>query len=240
MPSIPKWIANGMEKVFSGMMNPVQVKKTQYLDNDLKWVQFSGDLSSTKFIPGKVIEFRISDTDFRHYTPALYDKSRGICEVLFYLHGYGPGSEWAKNLQIGDQMKLMGPGGKMSYGYDSPLHYFFGDETSLGLCNNLINEALNQNHEYKCLLELDEIHWDWPKLLSLEAKVVGKSTSFPAQYALLSLNEVEGWEKWKTANFYLSGRAKSIQRFRKSLIDRGVNSKQIISFPYWADGKKGL
>ncbi|MEM6701005.1 MAG: siderophore-interacting protein, partial [Bacteroidota bacterium] len=115
MPTVPKWLANGMEKVFSRMMHPVEVSEIEYLDEKLKRVQFLGDLSKTKFVAGHAIEFRVNDTNFRHYTPSFYDKSKGICEVLFYLHGYGIVSAWAEDLGAGDQMKLMGPGGKMKF-----------------------------------------------------------------------------------------------------------------------------
>ena len=86
MPKLPKWVANGVEKVFSHLMHPVAVTHTQYLDDQLKLVRFEGDLSKTKFTPGNVIEFRVNDTDFRHYTPSLFNKSAGVCEVIFYLH----------------------------------------------------------------------------------------------------------------------------------------------------------
>ncbi|MEM6801930.1 MAG: siderophore-interacting protein [Bacteroidota bacterium] len=242
MPTVPKWLANGMEKVFSGMMNPVHVEEIEYVEKALKKVRFAGNLSSTKFTPGKVIEFRISDTEFRHYTPSFYDKEKGICEVLFYLHGYGPGSQWAANLKVGDEMKLMGPGGKMSYQYSASRHLFFGDESSLGLCKNMADEAEAKGHSYKCLLEVESDHKRWPELIELDAEILHKSTASPAQDAKTLIMDMQGgeWDAWKNAIYYLSGRAKSIQSLRKALIQKGVGSKQIISFPYWADGKKGL
>ncbi|MEM8887332.1 MAG: siderophore-interacting protein [Bacteroidota bacterium] len=242
MPTVPKWLANGMEKVFSGMMNTVHVSETEYLDKHLKRVRFTGDLSSTKFVPGKVIEFRISDTEFRHYTPSYFDKEAGICDVLFYLHGYGPGSAWASALKKGDQMKLMGPGGKMSYAYASSRQFFFGDESSLGLCYNLAEEAKQKGHAYKCLLEMETENTAWPGIISLDAETVGKSSPHPAEPAISYLQQLPAaeWEDWKAASYYLSGRAKSIQAIRKALVQKGIGSKQIISMPYWADGKKGL
>ncbi|MEL6843969.1 MAG: siderophore-interacting protein, partial [Bacteroidota bacterium] len=229
-------------KVFNGMMNPVEVLQTHYYHPHLKWVQFSGDLSNTKFEAGKVIEFRISDTDFRHYTPALYDQAKGICEVFFYLHGYGPGSAWADRLEAGDQMKLMGPGGRMSYQEANNYHVCFGDESSLGLCLNLQNKAKGQGDSFQCLLELEEKHHTWPELISLQARSLGKSEAFPAQEAIEFLEAwpQQKWQQWQEASFYLSGRAKSIQRIRKTLLAKGVHTKQIITFPYWAEGKKGL
>ncbi|MEM6346759.1 MAG: siderophore-interacting protein [Bacteroidota bacterium] len=242
MPSLPKWLANGMEKVFNGMMQPVEVAQTKYYHSHLKWVQFSGELSDTKFDAGNVIEFRISDTDFRHYTPSHYDKAKGVCEVLFYLHGYGPGSIWADRLEAGDQMKLMGPGGKMAYQFEQQRHFCFGDESSLGLCLNIQSEAKKQGNAFKCLLELDAENQSWPEMIALEAELMGKSHEYAAQEALdyIEAWPQTSWAEWQEASFYLTGRAKSIQRLRKSLLNKGVSRKQIISSPYWAEGKKGL
>ncbi|MEL7535187.1 MAG: siderophore-interacting protein, partial [Bacteroidota bacterium] len=208
--------------------------QTKYFHAHLKWVQFSGDLSNTKFEAGNVIEFRISDTDFRHYSPSHYDKESGICEVLFYLHGYGPGSVWADRLESGDQMKLMGPGGKMSYQATQKRHFCFGDESSLGLCLNLQNEARTRGNAFKCLLELDEPNLVWPELIELEAERTRKSDEFPAQEAIDFIEKWQhsSWPDWQEARFYLTGRAKSIQRLRKSLLTKGVNRNQILTSPY--------
>ena len=48
------------------------------------------------------------------------------------------------------------------------------------------------------------------------------------------------WANWKGATFYLAGRAMSVSRFRKYLLNKGVGSSQIRTDAYWADGKKGL
>lgn len=243
MPRLPKWIANGMEKVFSHMIHPVTVTHTQYFDKALKLVRFEGDLSKTKFNPGNIIEFRVSDTDFRHYTPSFFDKNTGVCEVIFYLHQQGVGSHWAENLKPGHQTKLMGPGGKISFKNDSTYHYCWGDESSLGLAYCLQQVATRQQKNFKSLLELHLNHQHWTEKLGLHALVVGKSDTNPAQETIEYLNQVnqQTWQReWQPATFYLTGRAKSIQQFRNTLRQKGVSSQQILIEPYWADHKKGL
>ncbi|MEM9673173.1 MAG: siderophore-interacting protein [Bacteroidota bacterium] len=242
MPSLPKWIANGTEVLFRSMMHPVEVSQIEYLDDELKRVRFAGDLRSTSYAPGQVIEFRVNDTEFRHYTPAYYDQEEGICDVLFFLHDYGPGSQWADTLKSGDTTKLMGPGGKMRFQSEHQHHFIFGDESSLGLCTMLKSEVNEQQREYLCLLELDEAHQHWPELVNLQADVVTKSDQHPAREAVRWIQEMQGrlWDTWQQAVFYLTGRAQSIQAVRRRLIERGVGAKKIITFPYWADGKKGL
>ncbi|MEO1451641.1 MAG: siderophore-interacting protein, partial [Bacteroidota bacterium] len=200
------------------------------------------NLDHAPYKPGQVIEFRINDTDFRHYTPAFYDQEEGICEVWFYLHGLGPGSSWVAALQVGDQVNLLGPGGKMHFKTDYPLHIAFGDESALGLCNALYQTASSYQQAFHCLLELAPDHQAWPELVSLPAEVVASSVEQPAAGALAYVKGIEGsdWEPWQSAIYYLAGRAKSIQHLRTALRARGISNRQIISFPYWADGKKGL
>lgn len=242
MPTLPKWLANGTERVFSHMMHSVSVVEIEYLQNQLKRVRFQGDLQRTRFAPGKVIEFRINDTEFRHYTPSLYDTEAGICEVLFYLHGCGPGSAWADHLRVGDRHKLMGPGGKMAFQPEAPFHFTFGDETALGLCLILQNAAMQAGKRSDCILELAGDHFPWPEQLGLKGQWVSHSAYLPGEAALDKINH---WEQtagpaWSQCAFYLSGQARSIQLVRDALRQRGISPKQIITLPYWAKGKKGL
>ncbi|MEM1121899.1 MAG: siderophore-interacting protein [Bacteroidota bacterium] len=242
MPTVPKWMANAMEKLFANQFHPVKVTDMTYLDMQLKRVRFEGDLSKTKFKSGKVIEFRVGDTAFRHYTPSHFDKENGVCEVLFYLHGLGEGSEWAHSLSLGDSVKLMGPGGKMTLKENAHKHFFFGDETSLGLHLNFATTAQRLGKEWTSLLELKQEHQHWSELINLPSKVVQSSFEYPAKDAIALLENIDhSW--WTTAHetiFYLSGRAKSILAFRNYLRSKGISSRNMQTYPYWAKGKRGL
>ncbi|WP_350340285.1 siderophore-interacting protein [Paraflavitalea speifideaquila] len=56
--------------------------------------------------------FRASDRELRHYTPSAFDRERGMFEVLFHIHGNGPGSKLADRLLPGERLKVSVPGGK--------------------------------------------------------------------------------------------------------------------------------
>lgn len=242
MPRVPTWLGNTMEKVFSNMMPPVIVTEIEYIDLNLKRVRFEGDLSNTKFIPGYVIEFRVNDNDMRHYTPSYYDKEKGICDVIFYLHNKGVGSKWAENLHVGNKTRLMGPSGRLKYSEQSQKHFFFGDETSLGLFKCIKEEVLKNNQEYFCLLELDKDNQHFKELLNFSGGTLDKSLDNHVQKLndkIQNFSE-DFWDIWREAKFYLSGNAKSIQVVRKALINKGANSRQIVTEGYWAPGRKGL
>ncbi|MBX2922565.1 MAG: siderophore-interacting protein [Chitinophagaceae bacterium] len=243
MPSVPKWLGDTMDVVFRNMYHPVIVTNVHYLNNQLKKVRFEGDFSKTKFTPGNVVEFRVTPNDFRHYTPSYFNTTEGVCEIVFYLHAGGPGSHWAKQLQPGDTVKLLGPGGKLSYLPAFSNHFVFGDETAIGLMNCVKEEADRSGHSFFALAETQVAHRDWIHLFSLQPAVsVESSSGDPAIPAIRFLNDVaEEWEpSVKDTCFYLTGRAKSILAMRKYLLSRGVGMKQIKTEPYWAEGKKGL
>jgi NADPH-dependent ferric siderophore reductase len=245
MPKAPKWLGDTIETMFSSHVHPVVVSEVNYIDQRLKKVRFEGDLSRIDFAPGQVVQLRVSDTEYRHYTPSFFDRENGVCEVLFYLHGQGPGSDWADKLKTGQTVKFRGPGGRLKYNRSAKYHFLFGDETSIGLFQ-CIKEAVDQNRqEYLCVMELEEAFANWPDSARLSAEVVSKSLENPAADAIQILDSVSTpdsvfWEVWKDATFYLAGRAKSIQSFGKKLRELGVSGRQIRTEPYWAEGKAGL
>ncbi len=242
MSRIPKWLGDTMEVVFSKMIHPVEVLSVKNIAPALKSIVMEGNFTGVKFKAGNVIEFRINSKEYRHYTASRFDTEKGICEMLIYLHGHGDGSKWIDNLQVGDSLKLMGPGGKIAYLDDREHHFIFGDETSLGLLLSIQEEANRKGHRHFGLAELEEKHKDWPALLGVSAEVVPKSFEHPAAPAWDKLESMEDefWAQWQEAAFYLTGRAKSIQAVRKVLIAHGISMKQIKTEPYWAERKKGL
>lgn len=242
MTKAPKWLGDTMEVVYQRFMYETVITNVEYLDEKLKRVRFEGDFRKIKFMPGNVVKVRVNDTEYRHYTLSAFDAKTGFCEIVFYLHGLGPGSNWAEGLKMGDRAKLLGPGGKLYYSENRVNHFLFGDETSLGWMKCMEEEAERRGEFFFGFAELDESHHDWAERLGSSVKIVGKSSEFPAQPVI---DIVKEWEEdfWLTAVdtvFYLTGRTKSIQAFRKFLLSKGISSKKIKTEPYWADGKSGL
>lgn len=242
MPTLPKWLANGVEHLFDHLMHPVEVQSIQQIAPQLKRIRFVGDLSTVTYQPGQVIEFRVNETSFRHYTPSALNKEEGWCDVLFYLHGKGPGSQWANQLVPGDATKLIGPGGNMHFEQKTSYHFVFGDASALGLALVLQETAEAVGHEFLCLLELTETQQDWAHRIGLDADVIRPSTH---PIALPALQEIESWtspfwQTWQQAHFYLAGQKASIKAFKHGLRRQNISSHQITTSPYWAKGKKGL
>ncbi len=242
MATVPKWLGDTMEVVYQRFMHEMVITDIEYLDEKLKRVRFEGDFRKIKFTPGNVIKVRVNDTEYRHYTLSAFDAKAGFCEIVFYLHGSGPGSLWAERLKMGDRAKLLGPGGRLHYSENRENHFLFGDETSLGWMKCMEEEAESRGEFFFGFAELDEAHQDWASRLGSSVKIVDKSADSPAKPVI---DIVKEWEEdfWTTAGgtvFYLTGRTKSIQAFRKFLLSKGISSKKIKTEPYWAEGKSGL
>ncbi|MFT3703044.1 MAG: siderophore-interacting protein [Agriterribacter sp.] len=227
MPSLQKWLGDTMNVVFSKMVHPVSVTKSEYLNERLKRVRFEGDLSGTKFKSGNVVAFRVTPNDFRHYTPSYYNESKGICEIIFYLHGKGVGSQWAEELSPGYSSRFIGPGRRLSYSLQSSNHFIFGDETSLGLMSCMHAEAERNNHSFFALMETGSTNRHWNSFFpSIPAVYITSSIEYPAKSGILFFEQLDDWlVAMEHTAFYLTGRAKSILAVRKYLLSKGVSNK---------------
>lgn len=100
----------------------------------MRLVRLRGEaLRHLPWTAGQEVEFRVDPRAFRHYTPSRYDPERGEMEILFYLHGYGPGSDWVSHLVPEQPIALMGPGHGLNLATESAWHLVIGDETTIGL-----------------------------------------------------------------------------------------------------------
>ena len=241
MPKVPKWVADAMESIFSGKTRKVIVVEVSYLHPSLKKITFKGDFTGVKFKIGQAIFFRVDDMNFRNYTPSYWNSTTGVCEVIFHLHGNGPGSRYIDELKLNDTLTMGLPRGfdmyKNSYNY----HFFFGDETAIGLFKSLKQVIDENGQNYIGVLEADKDFCSFETDLGCLLDVVPKSQN-KAENAISFLESINGslWELWKSGVFYLMGNARSIQNFRKALKEKGVSSKNIITQPYWVEGKIGL
>ena len=241
MPKLPSWLANTVEKLISNKIVQVEVLEAKMLSHNIKSVTFKGDFYETEFIPGMEILFRVNANEYRHYTVSRFNREDQTCEVIFYLNRRGPGNAFAENIQCGDQLKLIIDKARVKYNNGSSQHFFFGDETSIGLYESLGKKAVEMDEEYFGILELDEENFEALNCIKLLIDAVPVDKNTPAERAIQWMENMHPkcWEMWQYATFYLTGRAKSVQQFKKYLKQRGVGFNQIITMPYWEIGKIG-
>jgi NADPH-dependent ferric siderophore reductase len=233
MPELPIFLANTMEPWFA---RPARVRQIEEIAQRLRRVTFKGEaLKGVSFQAGQEIEFRVSERAFRHYTPSRFDAKTGELEVIFYLHGKGPGSIWAENVSVHQSVGVLGPGGGFRVDPSAKKHLFLGDETCLGLFTAM-TQALPAGSLCVGAVEVEPGAEKWPAAIGLPLD--------PAPRRLLHGNALHDWLavlKMKPDAVYLAGHAQSIARLRLLLTDTFNIPKRIIhTKPYWADGKKGL
>ena len=232
MPEMPAFLANVLEPRFA---KPTRVTDVVELAPSLRRVRLEGDsLRGLKFRPGQEIEMRVSDRAFRHYTPALLDAASGALEIVFYLHGGGPGSSWAAALSRGQQVGVLGPGGSFRL-QDAKRHVFLGDETALGAFACMARAA---GGEVLGAVEVEPGGESWPRAVGLELPAVARSGA--RGDALLGWLRASAPAVADDVCFYLAGHTASIVRLRAELLEAGWPRRCVRSKAYWADGKRGL
>ena len=238
MPNLSPWLANTLEKVILNKIHEVTVAETVMLSDHLKQVTFQAT-NELDLVPGNGILIEVNVTEYRYYTIADFNREANTCQVIFYLKPQGLGSAWAKSVRKGDGLKFIIDQAEIQYEYHANQHFFFGDETSLGLYESFVKTAKNLEHEYFGILEMKEENHTALKNIKLLIDAVPSEVMFPAENAIEWMENMHPkcWDMWKGAKFYLTGREKSVQRFKKYLKNKGVGYPQIQSTPYLENGK---
>lgn len=239
MPRMPKWLGDFSEKTFKSAYKKTIITEVEYYATQLKRIRYQGEeLKSVDWRAAQEVEFRVSETEYRHYTPLCWNNIDGYTDVLFFLHGQGPGSHWAARLALGDEVNLIGPAGKFVLPADQWNVVMMGDETTLSAFKGM-KELLPIGAFAPCILELDAHAAEWPGLIGLSATVL---KTIPQERGRVQMEWLRDFlqKEVKQSLFFLSGNATTIKDLRKLLLSKKVPAKNIFSKPYWMEGKAGL
>ena len=77
----------------------------------------------------------------RDYTPRRFDLNIGELDIDFVLHGDGPASTWAEQVQVGQHLYIGGPRGSMIVPDMFDSYLLIGDETALPAIGRWVEEA---------------------------------------------------------------------------------------------------
>ncbi|PCC75213.1 NADPH-dependent ferric siderophore reductase, contains FAD-binding and SIP domains [Nannocystis exedens] len=233
MPEIPAFLAARAEAWFG---RACTVLETETLAPRLRRVRFGGaPLKRCGWRPGHEVEVRVGAREFRHYTPMRWDDARGEVDILFYLHGRGPGSAWAEALREGDATHLMGPGGRLRLDADAAHHVFLGDETTAGLFAALAR-AVPPSAGLTGAVEGEGLPPDLFTAMGLPLDVLSRGPTRGA--ALLAwLDRVVTVD----SVYYLAGHAESVVALRRALQRQwSIPARRIRTKAYWSDNRRGL
>ncbi len=170
----------------------------------------------------------------------VWDRSAGSVSFLFFLHGSGPGSEWAATLREGDQCQLTGPQDSLDLtGIKEPV-LFFGDETSIAAAQALRLAQHGPDDQYlfevSSLIESEEV---LRCLGFTNARLFQRSPDnahlSEIESVLMNASSRLGLPQW-----IFTGKAQSIQVLRNRLRARLVFFHRPRIRAYWAEAKSGL
>ncbi|AZA90316.1 Siderophore-interacting FAD-binding domain [Chryseobacterium nakagawai] len=240
MPSLPKWINDTVENVWSSKFKDCKVIHIEVISQNLHLVRFETDLQDIQVEPAYAIGIRINDRDFRNYSPFNFNREAGTFEVLFHIHDTSAvGSRFVASLSIGDSIKILMPRGKRFFEPDAKIHFSIGDETSLGSSIS-IKEAVEEcGSSFICLHELEESQA--LESLNLYGYHSPKNSTMRIIEALTDFLREERETIYNDdAIFYLTGNGERMSLIKKFLKAKGVSARCIRSQAYWIEGKKGL
>lgn len=182
----------------------------------------------------------------RTYTPRRFDPESGELEVLFLVHGAGPGSAWAAAAEPGAPVVIGGPAG--GYGVDADVSRFVivGDESALPAIATLL-EALPASTEAVVHAEVpageSELELSSPAPFTVRWRhrpdddragdtLVGVLTD--AQVVGRHLAEAPD------TRFWMAGEAAASRRIRRYLIDEHhLDRARAYTRAYWKYGRGG-
>jgi NADPH-dependent ferric siderophore reductase len=177
----------------------------------------------------------------RTYSVWNYDGE--TIELIVYEHDAsdGPGAEWARTVQPGDELRLLKPEGSFTItpaGY----HLFAGEETAQVAYGAMLRALPTGTPVYGCL----EV--DGPD----ERLDLGKDESWdlrwsyrrgrPAASARTLVSAVRDLDlPTEPGMAYLAGEARTIQLVRRHLVEeRGWPRRNVRTKPFWSPGRRGL
>ena len=239
MPPVPQFVTNTVGRMF---FSQAVVSEVVSLSGHFRLIEIEGEgLKKVTWIPGQKIQFHLGNLVNRTYTPVEWNPVKGTARFLAFLHGNGPGSEWASSLKQGSECQFIGPRSSLNLAERKGEAIFFGDETSIGaaLAHHQGCREPSRNayiFEVSSLAESNEVvHRLGLTQAKLIAKVPGGAhlAEVEKEIAAATQAAVDPW-------WIFTGNAQAIQTIRKTLRSRLISSSHLSTKAYWAYGKKGL
>lgn len=204
--------------------------------NQYRFVRLSGQsLRGINWVPGQSVLIHLNTVKARAYTPITWDAEKGSALFLVFLHGNGPGSEWAVSTKVGDDCLFSTPRKCFDFHAVTGPSLFFGDETSIGsaLALHLQNPARQDHYVFEVSSSADtaEIfaHIALPHTQVVK-KRCDKTHLKDATELMLHTSS-----RFRLNHGLFSGNAGSIQTLKKQIT---FAKPQVRA--YWAEGKVAL
>jgi len=239
MPTLSRILSSAVEKL---LFHPVTITGVEAVGESFRLLTMQGvGFQSVKWIPGQTVQIFLGNLTKRAYTPMSLDADAGSASFLFYLHGKGPGSEWAASARAGNICQVMRPKDSIDFANFTESALFFGDETSLASAQAL----------HRCHRQTDAARYVFEVNAPAQAEVVLRKFGM-SQASLVQKREngshladvvllmAEQAARMQSPQWVFTGQARSIQSVQKSLKQAGISIHGSKVKAYWSPGKSGL
>ncbi|MDI1484836.1 siderophore-interacting protein [Polyangium sp. y55x31] len=226
-----------------------EVRHVEAVGEHFRLVTLAGEgLRGAAWTPGDMVQIILSGAtlfgpwELRSYTPLAYEPDTGTTQILGYIHGHGPGSDWIAAANVGTRCRLVGPRYALSLRKAERPAVFFGDETSFSTAVAL-RETPSGYRGVRFVFEVDSVEdaravverFGMGDAVELVAREEGDRHLDELERAVL-----DTYRSTEATRGILTGKAPSIQRLYKALRAVGVPGRRLTNVAYWAPGKKGL
>ena len=221
--------------MFQRMSWSARLVAIERLSPRLRRLRFQSDaLVGASWTPGDKVKVQVAEGVLRSYTPARLDAAAGWMDVVFFLHGSGPGSALAVDIQVGQEVRFVGPVSSMA-GREAPeWAVFLGDESAAGLAQALL-EALPEGTPTYGAIELAEA--DAPALGAMGLELQAAARVHDRGAALAGwLDDFE--PPAGEGVYWLSGHAATARALKAQLEARGVPVDSVCMKAYWGDKRR--
>ncbi|HEX5659778.1 MAG TPA: siderophore-interacting protein, partial [Polyangiales bacterium] len=198
------------------LMRASTVVQSELIAERFRLITLGGpELRGAAWEPGQKVQVAFGGWVQRTYTPLSWDPVAGNAQLLAYVPGEGPGSEWARSVRVGDGCVLFGPRSSLDLNLLSAPGLLFGDETSIGLAHAL-RHSKSGGHGIELLLEVSSAVRVREVLqrLNLEASRVEKREG-DAHVPELELAITRAVQQRSIETAVLSGKATTIRQLGK-------------------------
>lgn len=206
----------------------------------------SPDFEGATIEPCDVTAFRVSRTEFRHYTPALLDGDELSIVVQRHDHpGPTPGHDLVEGWVEGDDVRVCRWSSARAFTWaasgDRPV-VLLGDATVISLAQCMSERAAREgDRDLLVVLEVPEGDVEATRSLVPDATVLPAVEVPGAVLDAWIRTNAEALRLLQDPAVYLAGHGQSIQRQRTLLRDVvRLDRRAVRTQPFWADGKVGL
>jgi NADPH-dependent ferric siderophore reductase len=221
-------------------LDEVKVADVVEVSRNFRFIELEAEVfKATEFSVGEKIQINVGDWNMRTYTPLSINRESGRLGILAYLHGKGPGSDWALTVRSGDQCRALGPRPSLRLAPSDGSLIFFGDETAIGVAAGLKRKSRSRV-SVQLFFEASS-----PEETSSILKGLGLKdyAVFPKGENGLISNDLEHAvlaAVQPTSQVLLMGRAQSIQIMHRQLKAQSFPMSSVITKSYWSENKAGL